>query len=521
MELVKNRIHMNQFKGNASTQITLDDDFIVPDTLDDMAQVMLRSGEIQIESVKNLEDKVAVKGKLEFNVLYRREGGGLQAMAGSIPFEESLNVQELDEKDYIGVSWILEDLSGEMINSRKLGIQAIVTLQVRIETLREVEAAVDVKTQEGDEGLQVLKQTVTAAAIALRHKDTYRMKEEITLSGGKPNIGRLLWQEMKLRDVETKPLDGKLHMGGDLTLFAIYQAEDENMPVQWLEETIPFSGELEVSESAEDMVPMVTVRLAHRSLEPRPDLDGEMRQLDVDAVLELDLKLYREEELKLLGDLYSTGCEVTPERTMAAFDQVLAKNTCKCRIAEKVELPQGARVLQICHSDGTIKIDEVEIGEDSVRIDGVLEVTLLYLTSDDEEPVQAVTEQLPFHCQAEARGIGPESVYQLNPCLEQLGAVMLGGDGVEVKGVLALDLLVLSQVSCPVITGVQTKPADMEQLKQLPGIVGYIVQPGDTLWEIAKKFHTTRDTVMAANELPQEEVKPGMGLLLVKEMAQI
>ena len=71
------------------------------------------------------------------------------------------------------------------------------------------------------------------------------------------------------------------------------------------------------------------------------------------------------------------------------------------------------------------------------------------------------------------------------------------------------------------ITGVQTKPADMEQLKQLPGIVGYIVQPGDTLWEIAKKFHTTRDTVMAANELPQEEVKPGMGLLLVKEMAQI
>ena len=34
-------------------------------------------------------------------------------------------------------------------------------------------------------------------------------------------------------------------------------------------------------------------------------------------------------------------------------------------------------------------------------------------------------------------------------------------------------------------------------------------------------FHTTRDTVMAANELPQEEVKPGMGLLLVKEMAQI
>lgn len=52
MELIKKQIHMNQFKGTVTTQITLDDDFIVPDTMDDMAQVMLDTGEIQIESVK-------------------------------------------------------------------------------------------------------------------------------------------------------------------------------------------------------------------------------------------------------------------------------------------------------------------------------------------------------------------------------------------------------------------------------------------------------------------------------------
>ena len=44
MELIKKQIHMNQWKGNVTTQITLDDDFIVPDTLDDMEQVMLDTG---------------------------------------------------------------------------------------------------------------------------------------------------------------------------------------------------------------------------------------------------------------------------------------------------------------------------------------------------------------------------------------------------------------------------------------------------------------------------------------------
>ena len=63
MELVKKNIHMNRWKGNAATQITLDDDFIVPDTLDDVAQVILDSGDVQVEAVKNQGEKVLVRRK--------------------------------------------------------------------------------------------------------------------------------------------------------------------------------------------------------------------------------------------------------------------------------------------------------------------------------------------------------------------------------------------------------------------------------------------------------------------------
>ena len=98
MELKKQQIHMNRWKGNVTTQVTLDDDFIVPDTMDDMAQVLLDNGEIQIESVKNQGEKVLVKGKLDFQVLYRRAEGGLQTLGGTIPFEEGINVPGLEER---------------------------------------------------------------------------------------------------------------------------------------------------------------------------------------------------------------------------------------------------------------------------------------------------------------------------------------------------------------------------------------------------------------------------------------
>ena len=124
MELIKKQIHMNRWKGNAVTQITLDEDFIVPDTLEDMEQVILEQAHIQGENVKTQEEKITVKGKLEFQVLYRKENGGLETLGGNIPFEETVNVPGLAEGDHTGLNWILEDMKTDMINSRKLGVKA-------------------------------------------------------------------------------------------------------------------------------------------------------------------------------------------------------------------------------------------------------------------------------------------------------------------------------------------------------------------------------------------------------------
>ena len=68
------------------------------------------------------------------------------------------------------------------------------------------------------------------------------------------------------------------------------------------------------------------------------------------------------------------------------------------------------------------------------------------------------------------------------------------------------------------ITGIKEEPLDLKQLQELPGIVGYIVQEKDSLWDIAKKFHTTVENIVTTNELPGEQVKTGQRLLLVKEV---
>ena len=517
LELEKQNLRRNRLKSQTGTQVTLDDDFIVPDTMSDMAEVILDSGIIQLEPVKVQRERITVRGKLDFHVLYRKEEGGLQALGGSNPFEEAINVPDLDEKDYVSVSWQIEDLNTEMIHSRKLGIKAIVTLEAKAESLYDTEAAVDVRGEDDEIHLQVRRERIPAAAIALRRKDTYRLKQDITLPGSKPVIERMLWTEMKLAGCQAKPLDGQIHLEGTLMVFALYEGGESGM-VQWVEESIPFSGEVEMQGAAADMIPVIGLKLIYRDLEEKPDYDGEMRELSVDAVIELDVRLYEEQELELLQDLYATNREIVLDTGEAVFDQILTRNFGKCRVAEKVEMETDPRVLQICHSSGSVKLDGVEVRENALAVDGVLEVKLLYLTDEDARPVQAETRLVPFHYEAEAPGITEDSIWYLEPGLEQLTAVMAGGGQAELRGVITLDLFVLQPETRQIILQAQVHPVDTEKMKAMPGIVGYLVQPGDSLWDVAKRFHTTEKSILEANELPGDAIKAGDCLILVKEI---
>lgn len=513
MELIKRRIHMNRRGSGMTAQMTLDDDFIVPDAMDDVERLILERGDIRIEAVRNQGERVLVKGMLMFRVLYRTPEGHMMTLAGNIPFEETVNVPGLKETDEIRLTWELDDLNIEMINSRKISAKALITFHVQAERTEDVEAVTELK-HGGD--AETLMKTARIAVPAVRKKDTFRLKKNLEVPGNRPEIETLLWQDVELRDVHIRPLDDRILIEGELMVFLIYAGGESGMPVQCLEEIVPFSEEAALSGADEEMIPFIPVRIVHKEAEACPDADGEMREIRLDVVLEADISLYEEEEIEFLCDLYALDREVVPEMQEMCFERILTKNTMKTRIQEKIEIPGKYRILQICHSAGTVKVDDVEITDDGLLAEGVLEVVLLYMTADDRAPVSSHTELIPFRLPVEVPGIRPDCTFDLASMAEQVSAVMTGSDSVEIRASITLEALVMEPVCEPVICRVTEKPIDLEKLKQMPGIAGYVVQKGDTLWKIAREYHTSVDEIMEINRLENSEIRPGDRLILVK-----
>ena len=81
-----------------------------------------------------------------------------------------------------------------------------------------------------------------------------------------------------------------------------------------------------------------------------------------------------------------------------------------------------------------------------------------------------------------------------------------------------LNALVMKQRETGIIQNIEERELDREKLRNMPGIVGYQVQPQDTLWDIAKRFYTTIDTILELNEMENETIKPYDTLVLMKKV---
>jgi LysM repeat protein len=102
--------------------------------------------------------------------------------------------------------------------------------------------------------------------------------------------------------------------------------------------------------------------------------------------------------------------------------------------------------------------------------------------------------------------------------LEQVSGAMAGENEIEIKAVAALDLIAFDKIREPIITDFTCEPVDKKEWSREPGIVGYVVQSGETMWDIAKRFFTTVESIMEINRRENENVSEGDVLLILKEV---
>lgn len=535
MELMKKSIYTDKIKAKAMLQIPLEEDINVSDSRPDVGRLVFTRGRVKIDEIKTGMNKIWVKGKLLFQVLYEAEGkeSGMAGMEGEVPFMEEIYMERVESQDRVICESMLEDMRVNMINSRKLSIQAVISLTPRVEELVETKVCTgiaDVRVQTEKNGISSIegeqleyrrKQQEYLETIVCK-RDLLRIHEESRVGSALPAVGSLLWKSIEVTQVDFKPLEEKLAVSGEMTLFLVY-TDEMSGKINWFETAIPFSGNVECQSCRESMIADVSYDVGHEEIIVREDADGEARMIGVELALELEMKLLCKEETQVIADVYGVSCEVetiTQKNIMRKLQQdmyVEEKFIHNTRLEEAQPRP-----LQLCHSDARLEIEDCSLGEDEILWKGTIQVRTLYLSDEDGGGFHVLEDSVPFQLTRQVLGMQRQEKevmdqrYTLKPQLTKLHASLKDGNQIEWRGVIQIHMPLYDINQEDMLEEIEIGELDSQKLEKLPGFAVYFVKKGDTLWQIGKKYYVSVEKIKEMNQLTSDEIKPGDKLLIVK-----
>ena len=155
-------------------------------------------------------------------------------------------------------------------------------------------------------------------------------------------------------------------------------------------------------------------------------------------------------------------------------------------------------------------ITSAKAEEQTLRGNGNLETRILYKTGDR---IHSVTKEIPFEILRDITSEDWDNV-SVNLDLNHFSYHIVNQNNLEIRAGLTYSLCLLKQQNIQCVEGILLEK-DAPNICDRAPIVAYIIKPGDTLFQIAKKYATTVDRLKAVNNIENDRnLKVGSYLII-------
>jgi nucleoid-associated protein YgaU len=517
-QLVREKVYLDQTIDKESTQILLEGDIIVPDIKPDMALLLQNDARVVIERIDVSADRVNFIGKLELDVLYIAKGAEkpIYSMSVSAPIDDFITLEGVSKDMWVNAKAELANIDYKMLNDRKINYRAIINVTVSAEYSEAQEIVVDIQDIPAS---QILKSSLSLNKTVESKLDHFTVKDQITIPASKPNIREILQCSTQLANKDIRVANGRVNIAGELLVATLFKGDDDESFVEFVENDIPFNGSVDVAGAKDDMFADVVLTAQDQYVQVRPDADGEDRVIDIEVSIGVSLKVYSSDSIEILEDAYATDQDVKIAKSPVSYPRLVCRNRNQTTVKEVIQIDADSPdMLQIFKVKGTSATDDIKVIDDKIVAEGIIKADVLYVAGSDETPLYNYQTVIPYKQVIETKGSAPDMRINLDISVDHVAFSMLSPRETEVRFLLTFNTQVIEEKTVDVISDIEFTELDQSYLDNMASLTVYIVQPGDSLWKIAKKYNTSIDEMLSVNEIDNPtKIYPGQKLLILKK----
>lgn len=497
IDLVKENIEYEQFLGESSSDSVIKAEYVIPDTLPDVREILMLDTKPSILSAEIMQGKIYVEGQILYNIFYlgKDEKTDIFCVSYTGKFTNYIEFSDVDNKMSGEYDCYIEHIECNCINERKISIEGIILTKAKVIKNCYFDIVKDIIDSND---IQLLKTPTSIDKIIGNVKGELIGKSHIVIPMDNPQIGSIMKLDVKLHKREIKIIENKIQADAFVFIEVFYKGTNSR-EIEYISDDILIRQEMElegINPSMECFGNFVIDNIEHNIKED--DL-GEKRIMDVEINVKATVKVITKENMEIIQDAYSPAVLLNMSKKDYKFNIVHGTTGIDTIVKENISIKHDdPKPVSILFSEGNISITDKKLLENKVVIDGLLQVKILFLTDDEERFVSSVEEEVPFSCTADIPGTKIDMNCFAEMFLEGLEA-SLEADTIAIKAVVNAQVNVSYDNHRDFIIDVQE--SEGETLVKKSSITIYSVQPGDTMWKIAKKYSTPVDTLATINSI--------------------
>lgn len=487
---------------DAVSEQPVDIDFTLPDFCPDIEKLLRCRVTPKIYNRNLSGSQLNVDGNTVLTILYvDSDKGRVRACEQTVPFSASFKLREVPESCAVNTSVKCEYVNCRVLSRRRLSVHGAFSLYAKVERVgvHELFSPAEIKSME------YKRSELTASAMRALGSESFSVSDEIQVTG-KPPVEIILDSETTARLNDFKILSDKLMLNGELLMKILYLSNSPDSPPERLECSIPFSDVVDCKGLDESCSPAVEVNVQSFDVRLKSDILSDNPLLSVDSNLSACVKAFKNQDVEIVRDAYSTEFFCEPQSTRLSLPVSSAVFSDNFMFKQSVEL-EDTDLEKAVDLRGEVAPLSCTICDGKLNLSSKLDLSLLAQNSSGE--YFCAQRKLDIQKQLEL----PFDADSVIPCgfsLRSLSYILGQGGSLDIKAELGFSLLLQKHEDVAMVCSVKTDTEKSVQKNNSPLIL-YFAEAGESLWEISKRYKTSQNLVMGENNLDEQELeKPCM-----------
>ena len=494
------------FKGCLEQSVDLD--FNLPDYCPDIQKILKCQIYPRVISRNVVGDRLNVEGVTVVSLLYLdAEKLSIRCCEHTSPFSNTFNLKKECEGVIIFTKTKVEYINCRAVTQRRVDIHGAFSICATLKSKEDNELICEIN----EDSMEQQKKQISVSNLISIAQQQFSINETIELPSDLPPIEAIIKSDIQTFLKEYRSITNKLIVNAEAKFNLLYISNIETGEVKTAQFNIPISHIVDAEGIEDNCDCDINIEVLNHDMQQKLDGNGENTLLGLDIKMAVSVLAYEPKNIELLNDVYSTKFEtekVLNTLNLSKFyENIQIIHNEKCTIESNSD-----NILEIIDIWGEMVSVEAKLIDNEIKFFGKINMCVLAI-NEDHKPMYF--ERLVDFENNYDWNDKPGNI-EINPTalIVSLDSRVLSGKNIDILSEIKIAASIYSNIKVEAISDVIIDEEKVLEKDTTAALTIYYANKGENIWDIARKYCTSVESIKAENDLELDEIKEHCMILI-------